>query len=124
MTWFWTSRALDHQPGWNVQFLYALRRDVVLDVRRWVGFHPLGQRRFYTPFGVTWFWTAGSIPWLGGVLQGFLYALRRDVVLDDSATRAGLQEARFYTPFGVTWFWTALMRALGGRTPVSIRPSA
>jgi len=67
-------------PTTFTSFLYALRRDVVLD--RFV-LH-LGKALvvagFYTPFGVTWFWTIGGND--PRPLPMFLYALRRDVVLD------------------------------------------
>ncbi len=100
-------------------FLYALRRDVVLDL----GLTSDQERHhcFYTPFGVTWFWThvVSSVR----LWNLFLYALRRDVVLDNCSPD-GRPGYRFYTPFGVTWFWTQRRAADAKVLPVSIRPSA
>jgi transposase len=69
----------------RLPFLYALRRDVVLDAI--IAAHSARWNRFYTPFGVTWFWT----------MHG------EDV--------AHLPQG-FYTPFGVTWFWTRTIATL------------
>jgi hypothetical protein len=61
-------------------FLYALRRDAVLDA-------PAGRRDaqcptcFSTPFGVTQFWTPTRVIRVK-CNNWFLYALRRDAVLD------------------------------------------
>ncbi len=65
------------------EFLYALRRDLVWDV--------------ITPKGET----------INGRRAKFLYALRRDLVWDEASKQViPARISSFYTPFGVTLFGT------------------